>query len=336
MKKGGRERKKVLGCQKLWSSFSISYGKTWMTFLINPAEWMLRVNQWVQMEFWRWDQCFTTTTVKWTRQEPSVGAKFRKKCAEQDIRMSSKCLHWQIWSPIQTLAEQPSWAHYKAIWSCWSPCRGPSLTWPFYPSASLWVSRNINRPSQIPAYRPVTSLLSKHLSPFKTKSNSNLPCETVLILCAGRTCQSFLHLLETLTSAPETLHRISLFTQLPFPTTIISTTAHRRKNKFQTKQLLLHTISLDVRQLQECLIDLAAHWHRQRSRPHRLPSVTFDANFVLKLTLPYSCMAIANPGKPPDPKTPSERTSVPGCLSFSLKKFFYLPIYFWLCQLSDK
>ena len=64
--------------------------------------------------------------------------------------------------------------------------RGPSA-----PSTSLWVSRNINHPSQIPAYHPITSLLSKHLSPFKTTSNSNLACEAVLMLFAGRTWQSF-------------------------------------------------------------------------------------------------------------------------------------------------
>ena len=62
---------------------------------------------------------------------------------------------------------------------------------PSAPSTSLWVSRNINHPSQIPAYHPVTSLLSKHLSPFKTKSNSNLACKAVLMLFAGGTCQSF-------------------------------------------------------------------------------------------------------------------------------------------------
>ena len=44
-------------------------------------------------------------------------------------------------------------------------------------------------------------------------------------------------------------------------------------------------------------------------------------------------MTIANPGKPPDPKTPSERTSVPGCLS--LKKNF-LFTYLFLAALADR
>lgn len=153
---------------------------------------------------------FTTTTVKWTRQELSVEAKFRKKCAGQDICMGSKCLHWQNQLPSklwQSSHDERITGHLIML----VPCRGPSLTWPFYPSASLWVSRNIHRPSQIPACRPVTSLLSKHLSPFKTKSNSNLPCETVW----SCVCRQNLPVLpsppwRTLTSAPETLHTVSV------------------------------------------------------------------------------------------------------------------------------
>lgn len=305
MKKGGRE--KSIGCQKFDQVF-LYLRKTWMTSLTNPAEWMLRVNQWVQMEFCRVDQLFTTTTVKMDQARIVMELNSRRNVRGriyawvQSVPLANLASH-------PTLAEQPRWAHTRP-----SDHVGPllaeahSLSQPFVlPVASCESRGTFTRPLPDPCIPPpVTPLLSKHLSPSsRPKSASNLPCETVLTLCVQ----------QNLPVLPFTSWRLWLpawntslyqfvYSAAFLPTTIISTTAHGGNMHFQTKQLLLHTISLDVRQLQECLIDLAAHWHCQ-IQASLSPICHLWCQLVLKLTLPYSCMAIANPGKPPDPKTPS-------------------------------
>ena len=138
---------------------------------------------------------------------------------------------------------------------------------PSAPSASLWFSRNINCPSQIPAYHALTSLLSKHLSPFKTKSNSNLPCETGLMLFRRQN-------LPVLPSLPGESDLCTWNTSLyqfvysaAFPNYNDFNHSPQEEKQISNKTALLHTVSLDVRQLQECLIYSAAHWHHWRSRP---------------------------------------------------------------------